>query len=77
MPSYARHVAFGLLPFSLKGMLPTIFSVLQLQHHEVPSTAHKNPQFATKKSRAHTPSKPLHLAMKASHTPPLVQAEHK
>lgn len=36
-------------PFSVKWMLPTIFSVLQLQHHEVPSMAHKPPQFATKK----------------------------
>lgn len=27
--------------------------------------------------RAHTWIKPLHLAMKASQTPPLVQAEHK
>lgn len=42
MLSYARHVAFGLLPFSVKGMLPTIFLVLQLQHHEVPFMAHKN-----------------------------------
>lgn len=49
MPSYARHMAFGLLPFSVKGMLPTIFSMLQLQHHEVLFMAHKTPQFETKK----------------------------
>lgn len=33
-------MALWLLSFSVKGMLPTTFSVLQLQHHEAPSTRH-------------------------------------
>lgn len=67
-----------LLPFSVKGMLPTTFAVLQLQHHETPTPPLTKPSVCLQgQGQGQALSKPLRLAMKASHTPPLVQAERK
>lgn len=69
---------FCLLLSPIKAMLPTTSSVLQLQRHETPPARHPETlSLPARPSQAHPSSKPLRLATKASHAPPLVWAEHK